>query len=77
MCYLIDFADMKNTVYNFLKRTKLISSYFFKEISFNKSEFIQIISIIKSETPNLPPHLPKSYISQVSCKIQLNLHPLP
>ena len=26
-------------------------------------KFIQIISIIKLETPNLPPDLPKSYIS--------------
>ena len=40
-------------------------------------KFVQIISIIKSETPTLPPHLPKSYISQVSRTIQLDLHPLP
>ena len=44
---------------------------FFKEISFYKSEFIQIISNIKSRTPTLPPHLPKSYVSEVSCAIQL------
>ena len=61
----------------FFKENETNFFIFFKEISFYKSEFIQIISIIKSETPNLPPHLPKSYISQVSCKIQLNLHPLP
>ena len=36
MCYLIDFADMKDTVYNFLKRTKLISSYFSKKYHFIK-----------------------------------------
>ena len=40
-------------------------------------KFIQIISIIKSATPNLPPDLPKSYISHVSRKIQLYLLPLP
>ena len=39
-------------------------------------KFVQIISIIKSETPTLPPHLPKSYISQVSRTIQLDLHSL-
>ena len=39
-------------------------------------KFIQIISIIKLETPNLPPDLPKSYISYVSRTIQLDLHPL-
>ena len=50
---------------------------FFKEIPFYKSEFIQIISIIKSETPTLRPHLPKSYVSQVSCTIQLDLHLFP
>ena len=50
---------------------------FFKEISFFKNEFIRIISIIKSETPTLRPNLPKSYISQVSLTIQLDLHPLP
>ena len=77
VCYLIDFVDMKHTVYNFLKRTKLNFLIFFKEISFYKSEFIQIISIIKSEIPTLPPHLPKSYINKVSHTIQLDLHPLP
>ena len=39
-------------------------------------KFVQIISIIKSETPTLPLHLPKSYISQVSRTIQLDLHSL-
>ena len=39
-------------------------------------QFAQIISIIKSKTPTLPPHLPKSYINQNSHKIQLDLHPL-
>ena len=39
-------------------------------------KFVQIISIIKSETPTLPPHLPKSCISQVSRTIQLDLHSL-
>ena len=37
-------------------------------------KFAQIISIIKSETPTLPPHLPKSYISKVSSTVQLDSH---
>ena len=73
MCYLIDFVEMKHYFYNFLKRIKLNSSYFSKKY---QSEFVQLISIIKSETPSLPPHLPKGYISQVSRTIQLDLHPL-
>ena len=73
MCYLIDFVEMKHSFYNFLKRIKLSSSYFSKK---SRSEFVQLISIIKSETPSLPPHLPKGYISQVSRTIQLDLHPL-
>ena len=67
---------MKHTAYNFLDNETNFF-IFFKEISFYKSEFIQIISLIKSETPTLPPHLPKSYISQVSRTIQFNLHHLP
>ena len=39
-------------------------------------KFIQISSIIKLEIPKLPPDLPKSYISQVSRTIQLDVHPL-
>ena len=55
-----------------------IFSYFifFKEISFFKSEFVQLIPIIKSETPTLPPHLSNNYISLVSRTIHFNLHPL-
>ena len=45
-------------------------------MSFYKSEFVQLIFIIKSETPTLTPHLPNSYINQVSRTIQLDLHPL-
>ena len=67
---------MKHTLYLF-KENKTNFLIFFKEISFYRSQFIQIISIIKSETPTQPPNLPKSYICQVSCTIQLNLHPLP
>ena len=37
-------------------------------------KFAQIISVIKSETPTLPPHLPKSYISHVSSTVQLDSH---
>ena len=76
VCYLIDFVNMKHTAYNFLDNETNFF-IFFKEISFYKSEFIQIISIIKSETPTLRPHLPKSYVSQASCTIQLDLHPFP
>ena len=68
VCHFIDSVGMKHTVYNFLKRTKVISSCF---------SIIQIIYIIKSETPTLPPHLPISYICQISCTIQLHLHHLP
>ena len=34
MCYLIDFVDMKHTLYNFSKRMKLSPSYFSKKYSF-------------------------------------------
>ena len=36
VCYLTDFVDMKHTLYNFLKRAKLISSYFSKKYHFIK-----------------------------------------
>ena len=39
-------------------------------------KFIQISAIIKLEIPKLPPDLPKSYISQVSRTIQLDVQPL-
>ena len=32
MCYLIDFIDIAHTVHNFIRRTKLISSFFKEEI---------------------------------------------
>ena len=32
MCYLIDFTDKARTVHNFIRRTKLISSFFKEEI---------------------------------------------
>ena len=72
----IDFIDMKHTEHTDIENETNFF-IFFKEISFYKSEFIQIISIIKSETPTLPPHLPKSNISQVSHTVQLGLHSLP
>ena len=45
-------------------------------MSFYKNEFVQLVFIIKSETSTLTPHLPNSYINQVSCTIQLDLYPL-
>ena len=36
VCYLTDFVDTKHTLYNFLKRTKLISSFFSKKCHFIK-----------------------------------------
>ena len=75
VCYHTYFVDMKLAVYNFLK-SETNFFIFFKEISFYKSEFIQIISIIRSETPTLPSHLPRNYVYQVSRTIQLDLHPL-
>ena len=54
-------------IYNFLKTKKLISSYFSKKYPFIKVDSFKLsISIIKSEIPTLPLHLPKSYISQVN-----------
>ena len=32
MCYLIDFIDIAHTIHNFIRRTKLISSFFKEEI---------------------------------------------
>ena len=32
MCYLIDFIDKAHTVYNFMRSTNLISSFFKEEI---------------------------------------------
>ena len=76
VCFLIDFVDMKHTLYNFLKENETKSFIFFKEISFYKGEFVELISIIKSEIPTLPPNLPNSYINQVSRTTQINLQPL-
>ena len=78
MCYLIDFVDMRHTVYTFPKNTKLISEYFLKKYGFLKVnvnmsflctpkketaiKFIQIVSFFKSEIP--PYHATfQSYIS--------------
>ena len=68
VCYLIDLLTWNILyIYNFLKTTKLISSYFSKKYHFIKVDSFKLyISIIKSETPTLSLHLPKSYISQVN-----------
>ena len=72
MCYLTDFVDMKRTLYNFLKRMKLSFSYFSKKHHFIKVNLFNLFLFSNQKHP----HLRKSNISQVSCTIQLNLHPL-
>ena len=42
VCYLTDFVDMKHTLYIFLKRAKLISSYFSKKYHFIKVNSFQL-----------------------------------
>ena len=43
MCYLIDFIDIAHTVHNFIRRTKLISSFFKEEIELIISKTIKFI----------------------------------
>ena len=42
MCYLIDFIDIAHTVHNFIRRTKLISSFFKEEIEFDAKSFFKV-----------------------------------
>ena len=69
MRYLRDFVDMRHTVYNFLKNNNFskmgarMSFLFSPKRKERAVEFIQITSLIKLETHNLPPDLPKSYVS--------------
>ena len=43
MCYLIDFIDKAHTVHNFIRRTKLISSFFKEEIELVFSKITKFI----------------------------------
>ena len=51
VCYLIDFVDMKHTLYNFLKRAKLISSYFSKKHHFIKVNSLQLFLLSNQKHP--------------------------
>ena len=44
MCYLIDFIDTAHTVRNFIRRTKLISSFFKEEIELIISKITRFFS---------------------------------
>ena len=74
VCYLTDFADMKHTLYNFLKKMKLSSSYF------SKKHFIKVNSLhlflLSNQKHPLYYHTFQIAISQVSRIIQLDLHSL-
>ena len=50
-CYLIDFADMKHTLYNFLKRMKLSSSYFSKKYHFMKVNLFNLFLLSNQKHP--------------------------
>ena len=49
--YLTDFVDMKHTLYNFLKRTKLISSYFSKKYHFIKVNSFKLFLLSNQKHP--------------------------
>ena len=51
VCYLTAFVDMKNTLYNFLKRAKLISSYFSKKYHFIKVNLFQSFLLSNQKHP--------------------------
>ena len=51
VCYLTDFVDMKHTLYNFLKRAKLISSYFSKKYHFIKVNSFQLFLLSNQKHP--------------------------
>ena len=51
VCYLTDFVDMKHTLYNFLKRTKLISSYFSKKYHFIKVNSFKLFLLSNQKHP--------------------------
>ena len=51
VCYLIDFVGMKHTVYNFLKRTKLISLYFSKKYHFIKVNSFKLFLLSSQKHP--------------------------
>ena len=51
MFYLTDFVDMKHTLYNFLKRTKLISSYFSKKYHFIKVNSFKLFLLSNQKHP--------------------------
>ena len=73
--YLTDFVDMKHTLYNFLKRTKLISSYFSKNYHFIKVNSFKLFLLSNQKHPLY--HQTFQRFCQVSCTIQLDLYPLP
>ena len=51
VCYLIDFVDMKHTLYNFLKRIKLSSSYFSKKYHFIKVNWFNLFLLSNQKHP--------------------------
>ena len=51
MCYSTDFADMKHTLYNFLKRTKLSFLYFSKKYHFMKVNSFNLFLLSNQKRP--------------------------
>ena len=51
VCYLIYFADMKHTLYNFLKRMKLSFSYFSKKYHFIKVNLFKLLLLLNQKHP--------------------------
>ena len=64
VCYLIDFVDMKHTVYNFLKRTKLISSYFFFKYHFIKGNSFKLFLLSSQKHPPYHPTFQRAILAK-------------
>ena len=51
VCYLINFVDMKHTLYSYLKRMKLSSSYFSKKYHFIKVNLFNLFLLSNQKHP--------------------------
>ena len=63
VCYLIDFAGMKHTAYNFLKCKKLISAYFSNKYHFIKVNSFKLFLLSNRKHPLYPIPSKELYIS--------------
>ena len=68
VCYLIDFADMKHTLY-FLKRTKLIS-YFSKKYHFLKMNLFELFLLSNQKHPPYDQTFQKAILAKFPLQFQ-------